>query len=631
MTEGPAGRLVSQAAYPPIRIVKTIRPRRVTNPRPGVYIFDFEQNFAGFVRLPRLAGPRGTRIRLRFAEVLDEEGLLNTIPNREADATDTYIMRGGDDESYEPRFTYHGFRYCEVTGFPGAPGVEDLEGCVIHTDVEPVGSFVCSNQLCNDLHRNVLWGQLSNLMSVPTDCPQRDERMGWMGDAQLTAEEATHNFYMPGFYTKYMNDITDAQLEDGQVSDVIPTYWQLYPADPAWGTATVVVPWTLYQHYGDERILHEHYQTIRNWVEYLRSRSNGDLVSYGKFGDWCPPQQVVSSLTPLHFTSSWYYYHDTLMLSRIARIVGREEDANEYAALAERIRTAFNEKYLQADRYSGETFDEIVERMRHTLPTGEGGSEEDVRRRIRNMMQLFVPVSQTANTLPLFLSMVPRDHVKPILDSLISDVTDNRSYHLNTGIVGTRYIFDVLTRYGHADVAYKLVTQESFPSWGYMLREGATTLWERWEELVEGGMNSHNHIMLGTFDSWFYRFVAGIDRADEVPAFRRIRIKPYPVEGLAHAEGSLRTVQGLIRSAWRKTDAGFELSVTVPVGAEAEVWVPSGSRDAAPSVVREGDTPLWQLNAYQSGVDGVTAARAEGDRVVVELGSGSYTFTVPAS
>ena len=627
---GPAGRLISQSTFPPIRVAKTIRARRVTNPRPGVFVFDFEQNFAGWVRLLRLTGPRGTRVRMRFAEVLDEEGMLNTIPNREADATDTYIMRGGDVESYEPRFTYHGFRYCELTGCADTPRIDDLEGCVIHTDVEPVGSFSCSNQMINDLHRVVLWSQLSNLMSVPTDCPQRDERMGWMGDAQLTAEEATHNFFMPGFYSKYMNDISDAQLPDGQVSDVIPAYWQLYPSDPAWGTATIVVPWTLYQHYGDARVLSERYDTMKKWVEYLRSRSEGDLLSYGKFGDWCPPQQVVSSLTPLHFTSSWYYYHDVLILSKIAKIVGNDDDETTYGVLAEKIKSAFNARYLQDDRYSGETFDEVVERMRKALPTGEGGSEDEIRQRVRRMMSLFVPISQTANTLPLYLSMVPEQCVESIVASLVSDISDNKSYHLNTGIVGTRYIFEVLTRHGHADVAYKLITQHSYPSWGYMLREGATTLWERWEELVEGGMNSHNHIMYGSFDSWFYRFVAGIDRDPDVPAFRRIRIRPHLVNGIDHADGSLRTVSGTIRSSWRRTDGGFELAVTIPVGTSADVWLPSLS-SGPPRVVDEGDTRIWDNGAYKSGVPGVSTVRSDRDAVIVELDSGTFTFAVEKS
>ena len=629
VSAGPGGRLVSQAAFPPIKVNKVLQPRTVSNPRPGVFVFDFKQNFAGWVRLPKVTGPRGTRIRLRFAELVDEEGMLNRVPNREAEATDVFVLSGTGEESFEPRFTYHGFRYCEVTGYPGTPGLGDLEACVVHSAVDTVGSFACSNELINDIHRIVRWSQLSNLMSVPTDCPQRDERMGWMGDAQLTADEATHNFDMSGFYTKYLNDITDAQKEDGSVSDVVPAYWELYPSDPAWGTATVVLPWTMYQHYGDTRILEQRYETMKRWVEFLRSQSKGDLIEYGKFGDWCPPQQVVSSLTPIRLTSTWHYYHDALILSRIAALLGRSSDAEEYAALSDRIKDAFNSEFLSEGRYSGEDFDTLLERMRNAFPardSGESLSEEEERRRARNMMNLFAPASQTANALPLALSMVPEAHVQPVIETLISDICDNRSFHLNTGIVGTRHIFEVLTRFGHAEVGYRLATQDTYPSWGYMLKEGATTLWERWEKLVEGGMNSHNHIMYGTVDSWFYRALAGINRADDTPGFRRIRIRPYPVGDLRHVEASLETDRGTVRSAWQRTAEGFDLSVTVPVGSEAEIWIAPRREGGSRERVEESGQTIWDGGTYRDGVEGIHKTRLTDGWVVVTVGSGDYSF-----
>jgi len=328
-----------------------------------------------------VSGPRGTKVNLRYAELLDEEGMINTVPNREAKATDTYILKGEGKEIYEPRFTYHGFRYVEVTGFPDTPTLESIEGRVVHSAVEPVGGFISSNPLINHIHKNVLWGQLSNLMSIPTDCPQRNERMGWMGDAQLTAEEAIYNFDMAGFYTKWINDIKEAQKEDGSVPDVVPPYWSNYPADPAWGTACVIIPWYLYQYYGDKRILEENYSLIKKWVEFLSTKTEDYIVSYFKYGDWCPPAHVKPVDTPGELTSTWYYYHDTLILSKIADILGKSTDTEKYSRLADRIKEAFNKKFLKNDRYASG--------------------------------------SQTSNILPLFLDMVPEDKKEAVLKSLV--------------------------------------------------------------------------------------------------------------------------------------------------------------------------------------------------------------------
>lgn len=629
VVSGPTGRLVSQAAFPPIKVNRSVQPRQVTNPRPGVFVFDFAQNFSGWVRLPSVTGPAGSEISMRFAELVDDEGMLNTVPNRAADATDVFVLAGRGGESYEPRFTYHGFRYCEVTGFPGTPGIADIEGRVVHSAVEPTGSFACSNTMINDLHRNIYWGQLSNLMSVPTDCPQRDERMGWMGDAQLTVEEAICNFDMSGFYAKYVADITDSQLEDGSVSDVVPAYWRLYPSDPAWGTATVVIPWSLYQFYGDSRILEEHYSTIKNWVEFLRSQSRGNLLEYGKFGDWCPPQQVVSSLTSIRFTSSWHYYSDVSTLAKIAAVLGKTEDEKYYKYLADNIMTAFNEEFLQEDRYSNEKMYDLLERLRPMMPPGsEDLSEEERRKRLRGMMRLFAPVSQTANALPLFLDMVPEGRVEGVIDNLVDDITDNRSFHLSTGIVGTRYILDVLTEYGYPDVAYQLVTQDSYPSWGYMLKEGATTLWERWEKLVEGGMNSHNHIMYGTVDSWFFKVLAGINRVPDIPAYKQVRIQPYPAFGLKHAEASIRTVRGTIRSAWHRNEGKLVLSVSLPVGSSGKIMLPATIDGQSVTNIYESSVQIWKNASYQGGVDAIGNYEADNKWISFYVGSGEYVFEV---
>ncbi len=505
--------------------------------------------------------------------------------------------------------------------------MDSIEGCVVHSAVEPVGSFGCSNPLINHIHRNILWGQVNNLMSVPTDCPQRDERMGWMGDAQLTAEEAMFNFNMAGFYTKYCGDMREARLEDGSVPDIVPPFWSLYPADPAWGTACVTVPWYLYLFYGDRRILEQNYEMMSGWVDFLAGKTREGILHLGKFGDWCQPLHVVSSDTPIEVTSTWYLCHDAALVNRIARILGKDDDAARFLELAEDIKTAFNKRFLQIGWYSGETLEQLLARAGSLVP--EPASPEQKLQMVKNMAGLFAPPSQTANTLPLFLDMVPRDKRQGVIEALLKDIRETRATHLNTGIVGTRYIFDVLTEIGQAELAYSLATQTTFPSWGYMIREGATTIWERWEYLDHGGMNSHNHIMLGTVDAWFHKVIAGIVPDPDGPGFERVTIKPYPVGDLASASASLATVRGLLSSSWHKAGQTFTLDVTIPANSRAQVHLPKLGTEHV--VVEEGGHSLWADGAYVGGVPGVLGGTDAGDRLVFDVGSGSYELELRAA
>ncbi|MCX8171517.1 MAG: family 78 glycoside hydrolase catalytic domain, partial [Candidatus Bathyarchaeota archaeon] len=512
--EPPGGIMASQATFPPIRAVKILQPVSISNPKPNVYVVDFGQNFTGWVRLT-VSGPRGAEVKLRYAELLNPDGTINTAPNRGAKSTDIYILKGSGVETYEPRFTYHGFRYVEVTGYPGALSINNIEGIVVHTDVESTGGFSCSNQLINNIHRNVLWGQVSNLMSIPTDCPQRDERMGWMGDAQLSAEEAIYNFNMVNFYTKWLRDIKAAQSEDGSVPDVVPPYWSFYPADPAWGTACIIIPWYLYLYYYDKRVLEENYDVMKRWVDFLSSKAENYILKFSKYGDWCPPGQIVSLNTPGEIVSTLCYYEDVLLLSKIANVLGKTEDAEKYHDLAEKIKDAYNKRYLRGDHYTA------LEAIIPGSPIG---------------------YSQTANATPLYLDIVPPDKRESVVKRLLDDVMTAHDHHVNTGIVGTRYLLDALTKCGYADIAYRIVTQTTYPSWGYMIEEGATTIWERWEYLTGPGMNSHNHIMFGSVDAWFYKALAGINADPSCPGFEKIVIKPHIVGDLTYVGASLRTI-----------------------------------------------------------------------------------------
>ncbi|MHB9152532.1 MAG: alpha-L-rhamnosidase [Spirochaetales bacterium] len=617
--DGPA--LESQT-MPPIRATAELPARTMASPAPGRFVFDFGQNFAGVVRL-RARGPRGTRISLRFSELLTPEGNLHLGTNRESQSSDSFILKGEGDEVFEPRFTYHGFRYVEVSGYPGTPTIEAARGIVIHTDVPSAGSFVCSDVLVNAIHSNILWGQRSNLMSAPTDCPQRGERMGWLGDAQLASEEACCNFDMGGFYRKYLDDIALAQKADGSLSDVVPPYWPLYPADPAWSAAYPALAWATYWNYGDKAVLERHYNGLRRYVDFLDASAEGHILSaLGSYGDWCPPGTIYPKKTPMEFTSTWYLYHDTALFARIAEVLGRGEDAAAYAARARDIARAFNEKFLL-----------------------EEGKYATLR-----MSPIDRSVGQTTQALPLFAGIVPAEARDRAVKRLLDAVVTNADSHIDAGIVGTRYLFEVLRDAGFADVAWDVITQKSYPGWGYMVAEGATTLWERWEKLAGMGMNSHNHIMFGSVDAWFYRSLGGIIPLE--PGWTKVRIAPKTPGKLAHASATQATLRGEIsvswsRSPWLRGDGAarhasetpgsgeFRLWVSIPDGVSASIELPYADFGRE---LREGGAIVWA--ADESGAAGTrrAVARSEpcegcesiikrGEVLAIEAGSGDYAFS----
>jgi len=584
----PQGKLKSQATYPAIEAIDRLSAKSLNSPSSGVYVYDFGQNFSGWVKL-RSEGPRGTKIRLRHAELLDRDGMINSGTNKNAKATDTYVRKGDGVETYQPRFTYHGFRYVEAMGFSYTPSLNDIEGIVVHSAVKPVGGFACSNTLINSIHRNVLWAQLSNLMSIPTDCPQRDERLGWMGDAQLTVETAMYNFDMSGFYLKWLQDIRESQRPDGSVPDIVPPHWPLYPADPAWGTACVTIPWHLYLFYDDLRVLEENYDMLKHWLDFLGNNTENYIVNYSRFGDWCSPGHLNSHDTSGKLISTWYYFQNLITLSEIAGIIGKTDDAKECIKLAGKVKEAFNQEFLHGDWYD------------------QG--------------------SQTSNILPLYAEMVPEEKKETVLRKLIENIVVNHDCHVGTGIVGTRYILDTLTKYGQAELAYRLVTQRTYPGWGYMINEGATTLWERWEYLAGAGINSHNHYMFGSVDAWFYKVLAGINVDAAYPGFRRIIIRPYPVGELLHASASVHTVRGLVCSSWQKDRDSFTLNVEIPVNSGAYLSLPASLNWHSP-IVREGGEVIFKGAAFIPGHPGVNSGVAEEQFIKFEIGSGSFTFQI---
>jgi alpha-L-rhamnosidase len=580
---GPKGVLSAQL-MPPIQVVDTIVPLKMASPRPGVYVYDMGQNFIGWAQL-RVRGPRGTAVRLRFAELLYDNGMINQENLRAARAADVYILKGEGEEVWEPRFTYHGFRYVELSGFPGVPAVNSVRGRVVHSAVEPVGSFACSKPVLNSLQRIIIWGQKTNLHSIPTDCCQRDERMGWMGDAQGTAEEAIYNFDMAAFYTNFLRDIRDVQDEKGTITDTVPHIWGSRPADPAWGTAYPLIAWYVYQYYGDRRILEENYDGIKKYVEFLRTRTENGLVKFSYYGDW-----VAVDRTPGDIVSSFYYYYDVKVLAEMAKVLGKEADAKAYEDLAAAIKTAFHREYFDPE--------------------------------IRG----YANGTQTANALPLFLDLVPEKMRGAVWGSLFDNIVYKNNSHLTTGIIGTKYIMELLTNNDNSDLAYDIATQTTYPSWGYMIENGATTLWELWQLRQGPSMNSHNHPMFGSVGSWLYKALSGINLAPGSVGFEKIRIAPQTVRDLSYAAGSTRTVRGDVSSSWSRDAQGLRLEVVIPVGSEAEVVIPKFNLENI--VIKEGGQVVWDGQGYKAGVQGIRSIEKAQTGFLIKIGSGRYTFNL---
>lgn len=530
----PSGRMVAQMMEP-IKVVKTLPPASIHSPRDGVYVFDFGQNHAGWCRL-KVRGAAGDTITLRHAEVLQEDGTVNQTNLRGATATDSYILKGGEEECWEPRFTYHGYRYVQVEGWPGTPSHDSLTSCVVRTALAFRGKFDCSDELLNRIHQLVRWTEESNLHGLPTDCPQRDERMGWLNDLAARSEELVYNFESDRFLRKFVSDIAHAQdPQNGALSDTAPFHWGAQPADPV-SVCYLLIPHLLDQHYKDSSVLEPHYDGFRRWVDFLTSQSAGHIVSYSHYGDWAPPESeslrfedYVSPLaahTPGPLVSTAFYYYATILFVRFSRRLGHAENAEIYAKLATQIRESFHDAFWSGD------------------DVGYGSG------------------NQACNSLALYLDLVPKAKRATVTAALVRDV-EAHDHHLTTGNLCSKYLLEILAKEGHFSTAFRVATQTTYPSWGFMLENGATTIWERWEYLTGGGMNSHNHPMLGSIGSWLYRWVAGLTISDASGNTPHFEIRIPRTDLLAHASASLQTSWGEAAIAWKR--AGNRLSVVIEI------------------------------------------------------------------
>lgn len=535
LADAPGGEL-KPMLIPSIRELRLFPPLSISQPVPGKWIVDFGQNIAGVVRLDIPELPKGTEVTIRHAEFLDEDGTLYTAPLRKAECTDTYISCG-DADCYQPPFTYHGFRYAEITGFK--PGRDDVYAVQMYTNIDKKTAFRSGSALINAIHQNVLMTERDNMHSILTDCPQRDERMGWMNDATVRFEETPFNFETGAMFRKIVRDIRAGQREDGAISCTVPyAVFGSFPADPVC-SSYLVAAWQNYLHNGDIETIRENFDGFAAWESCLLANSDDYIVNYSYYGDWAGPAYACegndgakSVVTPGVFMSTGYSYYNCTLLAKFARLLGREEAAREYDALAEKIKAAMLKKW----------YDPASAKM----ATG----------------------SQACQAFALWLRIIPEGDrqraAKLMRDDLIA-----RNYRFTTGNLCTRYMLDMLSEYGYIDDAYALMTREEYPSFGYMIQQEATTVWERFELKKQPGMNSHNHPMYGAADSWLYTSLLGVRPTGA--GFETLEIAPKMPEKLMSAQGNLDTCKGPLNVKWVKRYGGVHLYIDLPAGVTATV------------------------------------------------------------
>lgn len=572
-----------------MKVMNTFKPVSIKRLKEDTYIIDMGQNFAGWLRI-RVRGERGDTVKLRFGENLQPDGELYVRNLRDAHSTDTYILKGGEPEMWEPTFVYHGFRYVELSGYKHVPSIIDFDGRVVYDDMKTTGTFESSDKTMNQIFRNAWWGILSNYKGMPVDCPQRNERQPWLGDRTTGSYGESFLFDNSRLYAKWLQDIRQSQKADGSIPDVAPAFWRYYGDNVTWPSTYFMVADMLYRQYGDLESIREHYDSMKKWMDYMAAKySKEGLITKDKYGDWCVPpesKELIHSRDPQRQTdgvliASATYVKLCSVMQHFARLLSKDADSTEFSSRAGAITAAFNKKFFNqaSAQYANNTV--------------------------------------TANMLPLMFGMVPAGMEQQVADNIAKRIIEQDGGHISTGVIGTQWLMRGLTKYGHADLAYKIASNRDYPSWGYMVENGATTIWELWNgNTADPRMNSANHVMLlGDLLVWYYEHVAGIKSDPQSPGFKRIIMKPEIISGLNAASATFQSAHGLIKSDWKRSSDRFYWGISIPANTKALVYVPAGSEAS----VREGKQAA-------SGAEGLRFVGMEGDRAVYEAGSGEYDF-----
>jgi len=598
---GPGGKLVSQK-LPPIKRMEIIHPIRIFNPKPGMFVYDMGQNFAGWARL-KVSAKEETEIRLRYSEEISDDKTINMAScggyATGVEQTGRYICKGGSvTEVWEPKFSYHGFRYVEMTGFPGTPNLENLEGILVHTSASQAGEFSCSDTMINRIHQAALWTVKSNIHSVITDCPHR-EKCGWLGD--VIAEMLIYNLDVPLLLKKFERDIETSRtgvkpvlvhdalpgnVKDANIPDGIP--WDIAPGRrtgghrPDWGSTFIHLPWYIFLYYGDISLAREHWEGMTFFMNHLQQLSR-DHIIYQGYGDMFSPGHIWSVETPVALTSTAIYYHNARIMSVMADRLGKSRDASKYEELASRIEVAFNTRF----------YDPV---------SGSYGS-------------------QTANAMALEFGLVPDGDVSRIAKSIAEDIMDRHQGHLNTGHMGSRYLYGALADHGYDGLARIVLNQKTYPGIGHLFSKGATTFWESWgeKEIDENsaGVRSRNHPFQAGYDAWFFSGIGGIRPDPEAPGFKQIVLKPELTGELDFARTSYESVYGTIISDWKFVEDDFNWTIQIPVNTSAMVYFPAQD----PGTITESGEQI-------TGLEGIEYVGKQDDRVVLKIGSGTYEFTI---
>jgi alpha-L-rhamnosidase len=575
----------------PVKKHEQFKPIKIFKTPKGELVADFGQNLVGWVEL-KVKGKNGDEVIIHHSEVLDKAGNFYTDNLRAAKQENKYILKGGGEEFFEPHFTFQGFRYIKVDGFPGELTADNITAVALYSDMPPTGTFTSSDSRINQLQHNIQWGQRGNFLDVPTDCPQRDERLGWTGDAQVFSRTAAFNFGVNNFFSKWLKDVAADQEPNGSVPFVVPNVLGSGSTGATgWADVATIIPWNMYLAYGDKKILEDQYPSMKAWLGFMEKASKNNLWATGfHFGDWLfyrpfDDNDGRSAVTDKYLLAQCFFAHTTEILFKTATVLGKTEDALYYKNLEEKIKAAFVKEYM--------------------TPSGR-----------------LVSGTQTAYVVALQFDMLPEELRKQAAERLVENVK-SYGYHLTTGFLGTPYLCEVLSRYGYTDVAYRLLLQDTYPSWLYPVKMGATTIWERWDGIKPDGtfqvpsMNSFNHYAYGAIGDWMYRVAAGLDTKEEAPGYQQLRIEPHTGGTFTSMEASLKTNYGLASSGWKLNGNGLTLDIVIPANSSATIYLPAA--DAAG--ITESGMPL--TNQKDLNIQGT-----ENGKTVVKAGSGSYHFEI---
>lgn len=571
----------------PIKKHEIFKPVRIFTTPKGEQVIDFGQNLVGWVVM-KVKGNSGDKVTMSHAEVLDKDGNFYTTNLRSAKAQDNYVLKGGGEETFEPHFTWHGFRYIKLEGYPGKLEPDNFTAVTLYSDMAPTGSFSSSNALINQLQHNIQWGQKGNFLDVPTDCPQRDERLGWTGDAQVFSRTASFNMNVNNFFSKWMKDVA-ADQQNGVVPFVVPNVLGAATNSAGWADVATIIPWNMYLAYGDKQLLSDQYNSMKAYVESIKRATNNNLWNTGfHFGDWLfyrpdDDNDGRAAVTDKYLIAQCFYANSTQLLINAAKVLGKQDDVAAYSSLLQNIKDAFVKEYMT---------------LNGRLVSG----------------------TQTAYVLALNFDMLPENLRTQAAQRLVENV---RSYgtHLTTGFLGTPYLCHVLTRFGYSDIAYKLLLQDTYPSWLYPVKMGATTIWERWDgqkpdsTFETPGMNSFNHYSYGAIGDWMYRVMVGLDTDEDGVGYKHIKVKPHIGGGFTNAAATLQTYYGPVSNSWKVENDRILMDVEVPANTTATIYVPAASADA-----------VTESGAHLASAKGMQLAGTEDGYVVVKVPSGTYHF-----